>query len=373
MSLRREALGRVWGLVVKEFRQIFRDPRMARVIFISPLVQLVVFGYAVSTDLWRTSTYVVDHDRSRASREVVEALASSGYFRVTGRSDRSADIVRALDHGDAIVGLEIPPDFSARLRDGSGAHVQLLLDGTNSNTASVAQSYAERILLAHGLEAAGGAVPAAVDLRERAWYNADLQSRNYNVPAVVGALILLVCLLLTSLAVVREREIGTLEQLRVSPLESWELIVGKTVPFAAIGLVDLAIVTAAALLWFDVPFRGSVLWLVGASVLYLASGLGLGLLISTISKTQQEAFMGSFLVFMPAILLSGFMFPVSSMPASFRWLTLLNPVRHYIEIVRAIFLKGTGVASLWPQYVWLLALGAGLLWFASWRFRKGAE
>ena len=351
-----DALVRVWGLVVKEFRQVFRDPRMARVIFISPLIQLVVFGYAVSTDLWQTSTWLVDQEGSRRSRELVETLTSSGYFRVTGRSQRPADIVRALDRGEAIVGVQIPPDFSSRLEAGSGAPVQLLLDGTNSNTASVARSYAERIVQAWGLEAVESAVPPAVDLRERAWYNADLQSRNYNVPAVVGALILLVCLLLTSLAVVREREIGTLEQLQVSPLESWELIVGKTVPFA--------------LLWFDVPFRGSVLWLLVASLLYLASGLGLGLLISTISKTQQEAFMGSFLVFMPAILLSGFMFPVSSMPASFQWLTLFNPVRHYIEIVRAIFLKGTGALTLWPQYLWLLALGAGLLGFAAWRFRR---
>jgi len=364
------ALGRVWGLVVKEFRQVFRDPRMSRVIFVSPLIQLVVFGYAVSTDVWNTSTFVVDQDDTQESRELVEVLTASGYFRVVGRSDRSADVVEALDRGEAIVGLEIPPDYSTRLRSGTGTRLQLLLDGTNSNTASVARSYAERIILEYTLESGETPILPAVDLRERAWYNADLQSQNYNVPAVVGALILLVCLLLTSLAVVREREIGTLEQLRVSPLASGEMIVGKTVPFALIGLVDLAIVTTVALLWFGIPFRGSVLWLIGASVLYLASGLGLGLLISTISKTQQEAFMGSFLVFMPAILLSGFMFPVSSMPDSFQWFTLLNPVRHYIEIVRAIFLKGTGATSLWPQYLWLTVLGGALLGFAAWRFGR---
>ncbi len=369
-SARLESLVRIGGLVVKEFRQLFRDPRLGRLIFISPLIQLVVFGYAVSTDLWRTSTLVVDHDRTRASREIVEALSASGYFGVTGRSDRSADLVRALERGDALVGLEIPPGFSTGLRDGTGASVQLLLDGTDSNTASVARGYAERILQEYAREAAGRPPPLAVDLRERAWYNADLRSRNYNVPAVVGALILLVCLLLTSLAVVREREIGTLEQLRASPLGSRELILGKTIPFGIIGLMDLVLVTTAALWWFGVPLRGSVLWLLAASVLYLASGLGLGLLISTVSKTQQEAFMGSFLVFMPAILLSGFMFPVSSMPASFQWLTLLNPVRHYIEIVRDVFLKGTGVPSLWPQFLSLLLLGAGLLWVAAWRFRR---
>jgi ABC-2 type transport system permease protein len=329
-----------------------------------------VFGYAVSTDIWKTRTFVVDHDNSRESRELVEALSASGYFRVAGRSQRPADLVRALDHGDAILGVEIPAGFAASLQNGADrATVQLLLDGTNSNTASVAQGYAERIVQSYALEYAP-ARSLPVDLRERAWYNPDLASRNYNVPAVVGALIMLICLLLTSLAVVREREIGTLEQLQVSPLTSLELIAGKTIPFAVIGLVDLAVVTTVALLWFGVPFRGSLSLLFAASVLYLLSGLGVGLLISTISKTQQEAFMASFLVFMPAILLSGFMFPVSSMPEVFQWFTLLNPVRHYIEIVRAIFLKGTGLTALWPQFLALLTIGAGLLGFATTRFSK---
>lgn len=365
----KDGMERVLGMVAKEFRQIFRDPRMVRVIFIAPIFQLVVFGYAVSTDISRTDTFVVDHDRTQASRGLVEALTASGYFRVAGRSERPADLVRALDHGDAIVGVQIPVGFATSLRTGGPATVQILVDGTNSNTASVAQSYAERIVLSYALEHAP-ARPVTVDLRERAWYNPDLASRNYNVPAVVGALIMLVCLLLTALAVVREREIGTLEQLRVSPLASIELIAGKTIPFAVIGLVDLAVVTGVALLWFGVPFRGSLLLLFAASVLYLLSGLGVGLLISTISKTQQEAFMASFLVFMPAILLSGFMFPVSSMPGVFQWFTLINPVRHYIEIVRAVFLKGTGLAALWPQFAALLAIGLGLLGFATTRFSK---
>ncbi len=366
----RERGERVVGLLAKEFRQILRDPRLARVIFIAPVIQLVVFGYAVSTDVWRTRTFVVDHDGTQASRELVEALTAPGYFRVVGRSDRPADLVRALDHGDAIIGLEISPGFATALRDGSGAEVQILVDGTNSNTATVAQGYVERIVQSYGLRAAGTAARVGVDLRERAWYNPALASRDYNVPAVVGALILLVCLLLTSLAVVREREVGTLEQLRVSPLTPGELIAGKTVPFAVIGLLDLTLVTTVALAWFGVPFRGSFLVLFAASVLYILSGLGLGLLISTVSKTQQEAFMASFLVFMPAILLSGFMFPVSSMPEPFQWLTALNPVRHYIEIVRAVFLKGTGIAAVWAQFVALLVTGVGLLWFAAWRFRR---
>jgi ABC-2 type transport system permease protein len=356
-------------MVIKEFRQVFRDPRMARVIFVAPVIQLLIFGYAVSTDIADTGTFLVDQDQSRDSRDLVESLTASGYFRIVGRSDRPEDLVRALERGDAVVGLAIPVNFARDLRSGVGARVQILFDGTNSNTASVAQGYAERIVADFGRRMNPGFV-LPVDLRDRPWFNPNLESRDYNVPAVVGALIMLICLLLTSLAVVREREIGTLEQLQVSPLTAGELIAGKTIPFALIGLVDLAIVTAVALYWFEVPFRGSFLLLLGASFLYILSALGIGLFISTISTTQQEAFMASFLVFLPAILLSGFMFPVTSMPEIFQWVTLLNPVRHYIEIVRAVFLKGAGFDALSRQYAALFLIGNSVLVFAARRFRK---
>ncbi len=363
---------RVWQLVRKEFRQLFRDPRMSRVVFVAPVIQLMVFGYAVSTDIRDTTTFVVDHDRTQTSRALITALTASGYFRVSGRSDRPGDAVRALDHGDAIVALDIPVGFADALRGNRTAQVQMLFDGTNSNTATVALGYAERIVQAFGADFSAAPVSGGVDLRERAWFNPDLSSRNYNVPAVVGAIILLVCLLLTSLAVVRERELGTLEQLMVSPLTPGELIAGKTIPFAVIGLADLSIVTIIAIAWFGVPFQGSLVPLLVASVLYLLSGLGVGLLISTVSATQQEAFMASFLVFMPAILLSGFMFPVSSMPEVFQWLTYLNPVRHYLIIVRGVFLKGVGFTAMWTEFAALLALGAALLGLAATRFEKRA-
>lgn len=365
----RRRLERIAAMVIKEFRQVFRDPRMARVIFVAPVVQLLVFGYAVSTDIANTATFLVDQDRSRDSRELVDTFTASGYFRIVGRSDRASDLVRALERGDAVVGLTIPVDFSRDLRSGEGARVQILLDGTNSNTASVAQGYAERIVADFGRRRSPGLF-LPVDLRDRPWFNPNLESRDYNVPAVVGALIMLVSLLLTSLAVVREREIGTLEQLRVSPLTAGELIAGKTVPFAIVGLADLTIVTAVALYWFEVPFRGSFALLLAASALYILSALGIGLFISTISSTQQEAFMASFLVFMPAILLSGFMFPVTSMPEIFQWATLLNPVRHYIEIVRAVFLKGAGFDALSRQFAALALIGTSVLLFATTRFRK---
>ncbi len=372
---------RVLEMVRKEFLQIFRDPRLSRIIFIAPVLQLLAFGYAVSTDVRHTTTFVVDHDRTAVSRGLIEAFTASGYFDVVGRSDRTRDIVDVLDHGRATVGIVIPPGFARDVAAPEGGSVQILLDGTNSNTATVARGYAERIVQSYGARIAPAASPAGggagvpvtaapIDLRARAWFNPDLSSRDYNVPAVVGSLILLVCLLLTSLAVVREREIGTLEQLMVSPLRPAELIAGKTIPFALVGLADVALVTTVAILWFDIPFRGSLLLLLLATVLYILSGLGIGLLVSTASSTQQEAFMTTFLVFMPAILLSGFMFPVSSMPELFQWITLINPLRHYLVIVRGLFLKGVGMEALWPQYLALLGIGVSLLAFAGTRFHK---
>lgn len=351
---------RVFEMVRKELRQIFRDPRLSRVIFIAPIIQLLAFGYAVSTDVRNVSTLVVDHDRTQASRELVEAFTASGYFRILGFAERPADAVRALDRGDAVLVVVIPQGFGS----GRRSRVQLLLDGTNSNLANVARGYAERIVLSRA------ELPdPAVELRSRAWFNPGLESRDYNVPAVIGALLMLICLLLTSLAVVREREMGTLEQLLVSPLRPIELILGKILPFALIGLVDLGLVTAVALLWFRIPFRGNPLLLVLGTVLFLLPALGLGLLISSISNTQQEAFMSAFLVFLPTILLSGFMFPVASMPEGFQVLTLFNPLRHYLEIVRALFLKGAGIEALWRQFLALLGIGVLLLWLAARRFR----
>lgn len=364
----RARIERVFELVRKEFLQVWRDPRLVRLILVAPILQLMLFGYAVSTDVRNVATFVVDHDRTATSRALLEAFTASGYFRITAGSARPADMVDALDRGTALAGLVIPTGFSADLATGT-ARVQLLLDGSDSNTATVAQSYAERIVQAFGARAGGQAV-AAVELSERAWFNPDLKSRDYNVPAVIGAIILLVALLLTSLAVVREREIGTLEQLMVSPLTAGELIAGKTLPFAIIGLVDLVLVLIVALVWFKVPFVGSFTVLMLASILYLLGTLGIGLLISTVSRTQQEAFMTSFLVFMPVLLLSGFMFPIASMPEPFQWLTLANPLRHYLEIVRGVFLKGAGIGAMAPQFAALAALGVGFLAVATSRFRK---
>jgi ABC-2 type transport system permease protein len=355
-------------MVTKELRQLFRDPRTKRVIFVSPIIQLILFGYAVNTDVRNVATAVVDHDRSAASRELVAALTASGYFRVVLHSDRPTDLVMAMDRGAAVVGLEIPAGYARQLASGTPAHVQLLVDGTNSNTATVAQGYAARIVQEHALRLSG-ARGAPVRLQARAWFNPALESRAYNVPAVIGVIVLLMCLLLTAMAVVREREVGTLEQLLVSPLGAGELMISKTLPVAAIAMVQLATVTTVALLWFDVPLRGSGWALLLAAALFILAGLSFGLLLSTISATQQEAFLAMFLFMLPAIILSGFLYPVETMPELFQVLTLANPLRHFLEIVRGIFLKGAGPAELWLQFTVLAGMAITGLWLATRRFR----
>lgn len=370
--MRHDRLVRLRELIRKEFYQIRRDPRLLRIILAAPVIQLIIFGYAVSTDVRRTALFLVDLDNTQSSRALVDAFTSSGYFRIVGASARPSDLVDALDHADAVVGMEIPRGFAADLAEGNG-RVQLLFDGSNSNMATIARGYAERIVTQFAVERNPGVSAPAIDLRTRAWFNPDLESRDYNVPGVVALIILLICMLLTSLAVVREREIGTLEQLMVSPMTPGELIIGKTVPFAVIGLIDLGLVSTVGILWFDIPFRGNPLLLVVGCMAYLLPTLGMGLLISTVSKTQQEAFMLSFLVVMPIILLSGFLFPVSSMPWFFQKLTVFNPVRHFLEIIRAIFLKGADIRVLWPQFLWLLGMGVAVMGLAASRFQKTAR
>lgn len=369
----RARMGRVRALVRKELRQLFRDPRTKRVIFVSPVIQLVLFGYAVNTDVRRVPMQVVDHDRTTLSRALVEAFTASDYFRVAGRSDDAASIQRALDRGGAVVGLHIPPGFSRGVQAGGPGSVQVLVDGSNSNTATVAQGYAARIVQRFALSRADdrGLLPAGgIDLRARAWFNPSLASQVYNVPAVCGVIVLLMSLLLTALGVVREREMGTFDQLLVSPLNAGELMLGKTIPVAMVAFAQLLLVITVALLWFDIPLRGSVPFLLASAVVFVLAGLAIGLLISTISGTQQEAFLTMFLFIMPAIILSGFLYPVETMPEVFQTLTLANPLRHFLEIVRGVFLKGAGPADLAAQFGTLVGMaGVGLL-AATWRFRR---
>ena len=371
--MKRESLLRMRALLRKEFRQLFRDPKAKRIMFGAPLLQLLLFGYAVNTDVHDVPMHVVDYDGTAAARELQAALVAGGYFNIVAVSQRVGALERDLDAGHAGVGIVIPRGFARDLAAGRGAQVQLLVDGSSSNTGTVAQGYATRIVQQFGIDYArssGRMIGGGIDLRARAWYNPALVSRVYNVPAIIGVLLMLMCFLLTALNVVREREVGTLEQLMVSPITGSELILGKTIPVAIIAFIDLLLITTVALLWFDVPFRGHPADLVLAAAIYILACLGVGLLISTVSRTQQEAFMGMFLLLLPMIVLSGFMYPVRNMPEFFQQLTLLNPARHFLEIVRGIFLKGEGVFQLWPQYLAITITAAVVLGLAVRRFKR---
>jgi ABC-2 type transport system permease protein len=363
---------RVREMVRKELRQLFRDPRTKRVIFIAPIIQLILFGYAVNTDVRHVATFVVDHDRTPESRQLLDAFTSSEYFRVAASGMDPDEMRRALDAGTAVVGLWIPVGFARDLKAGRSPAVQVVIDGSSSNTATVAQGYATRIVREFGRRIpppTGAGSADALEFEPRAWFNASLESRAYNVPAVIGVIVLLMCLLLTAMGVVREREVGTLDQLLVSPLRPSELILGKTLPVAGIAMVQIFLVTSVALLWFGIPLRGSVLALALAAALFILAGLSAGLLISTLAATQQEAFLVMFLFLLPAIILSGFLYPIDTMPEIFQVLTLANPLRHFLEVVRAIFLKGAGARDIVPQLVFLASMAAAGIAFAVRRFR----
>ena len=372
-------LERIKHMLIKEFIQIFRDPRMKGVIFLMPIIQALVFGYAVTTDVRHIRTAVYDLDNSVASRELVTRFERSGYFDITQYIDRESRIRDLMDRGLVKAVLQMNRGFGEALRTGGTARLQLILDGTDSNTAGVVLNYgakiagqfSEQVLVTRLTRLAGsGQQPGRVDLQTRAWFNENLESRNFYVPGVIAVLVMLVTLMLTSMAVVREKEIGTMEQIMVTPITPLEFILGKTVPFALIGFADVILITLIGIVWFEVPIRGSLVLLFMATALYLMTTLGAGLLISTVSQTQQQAMMSAFLFYFPAVLLSGFMFPIANMPEAIQWLTYLNPLRYFLVVIRGIFLKGVGLGILWPQMAALAVLGVATLWFTSKRFKK---
>jgi len=380
---------RLKSMLIKEFIQAFRNPRMRIVLFVPPLVQLLIFGYAANTDIRNISLGVYDLDNTPESREMTEHFASSGYFRIMDRPKSPAEIRRLIDEGKVSAALQINPGFARRLRTRQGATVQIVVDGTDSNTASVVVAYAQRIVAEYSRQVLVQRifslpnipdemkrpffVKGGIEVESRAFFNPNLESRNFYVPGIMAFLIMLVTLLLTCMAIVREREIGTMEQLIVSPIRPFELILGKTIPFAIIGYIDVLIVTLVGVFWFEVPIRGSVLLLLAATTIYLLSSLGIGLFISTISHTQQQAMMTMFFFFVPAILLSGFVFPIANMPTIVQYLTYADPLRYFLVIIRGIFLKGSGFDILWPQMLALAILGGIVFTFSSLRFRKRME
>ena len=377
---------RIAVILRKEFIQTLREPRMRMLLFVPPLVQLIVFGFAVNLDVDHTRIAWMDADCTPLSRELRSRFEGSGRFEIVLEAASEADVQRTLDRGDAQAVVRVLPGFERETLRGRPVEVQVLVDGSNSNTASLVSAYASSIvadfssaisaerqnarLLARGAPAPVNAGAPQVTPRARVWFNPDLYSRNYFVPGVIGNIIFMVTLMLTAMAIVREKEIGTMEQLMVTPIRPIELMLGKTLPFAVTGIVEVALITTAALLIFHIPFRGSPLLLFLCAALFLMTSLGAGLFLSTISQTQQQAMMMNFFFSMPAFMLSGFAFPIQNMPEAVQWLTYLNPLRYFMEILRGIFLKGAGVPALWPQMVALAVYGVTVLMLSALRFHK---
>lgn len=377
-------LSRILNLMIKEFIQLRRD-RWAWIRLIAlPLIQVIIFGYAVTFEVFSVSTAILDLDHSQESRDLISRFTYTGRFHVVRIARTQADITRAIDRGDATVAITVYPRFAEYLRNGQSAPLQVIVDGTNSNTAMIALGYVGQIIsqfsqdyasdLATRLHGRGqGSRIVQVVLEQRPWYNPDLNSRWFFVPGVIAISILTIVVNLTSFAVVREREVGTLEQIMVTPIRPLEFISGKAVPFFIVGLALVSLIAAVGTLWFRIPFVGNLLVLLLGTSLYLLSVLGIGLLISTLCSTQQQAFATNFFVVNPMFTLSGFSFPIASMPNALQWLTYLNPVRYYLIIIRGTFLKGVGVAVLWPEMLALALLATGLLTLCVLRFRKSLD
>ncbi|MBZ5686630.1 MAG: ABC transporter permease [Acidobacteriia bacterium] len=376
-------LTRLKQMLIKEFIQVFRDKRTRILLFAPPIVQMLIFGYAATYEIHHVATVVLDLDHSQESRELVSRFTSSPYFDVQHQLTDSRQVKDLIDRGQATVALQINPGFAEDLRKGQTAPLQVIVDATNSNTALIASGYINQIALGFAKDYQQDRInrisPQLTDripnvqLEPRPWYNPDLRSRWFFVPGIVGSLTLVLVVNLTAFAVVREREIGTLEQIMVTPIRPAEFILGKTLPFFLIGLLDVSLIAVVGTLWFQVPFRGQLWVLFAGAILFLLCMLGVGLLISTISATQQQALVTSFFFIMPAITFSGFGFPISTMPQWLQYLTYASPLRYFLIVLRGTYLKGVGMDILWPQMLAMFCLGLGLLTLAVLRFHKALD
>lgn len=370
---------RIRHLIKKELVQTLRDKRLLRMLLMASIIQLFVFGYGVSTDVNHITTAVLDEDRTSDSRALTDQFIRSGYFVYTRAIERPDDINHLLDTGTVQLVLHIPRGFAEDISQGRTASVQTLLDGSDSMTAGIIAGYAAGVVRDYAanvrmerldrMKGITTRIPS-LDGRVRVWYNPELKSVNFMVPGVLCMILLIVTMMMTSLAIVKEKEIGTLEQLVVTPVTARELMIGKTVPFLLLGLVDMALVLAVAVFWFHIAIVGNIILLFALTVVFLLTSLGLGLLISTISKTQQEATMTSFFLLLPSMLLSGFMFPIANMPRVVQWVTYLIPMRYFLVIIRGIFLKGSGLEILWPQLLALVIFSIGIIGVSAARFQK---
>ena len=370
---------RIKTILTKEFLQIFRDPRMRFTIFVPPIIQVLVFGYAATMDITHVPTAVYDKDNTRQSREIIRDFGYSKYFDIDHYLYDEKQVREIIDKFDVLAVIKMDRGFARDLIGNRSAELQIVLDGTDSNSAMIVMGYAGQIIGNYNYQALkeraltllppGQTLPY-VDFRDRRWFNENLESKNYYLPGVIALIVTIMSLLLSSMAVVREKEIGTMEQLIVSPIRPIELILGKIAPFAVIACIQVTLITVVGVLWFKIPIRGSLPLLLGCTLIYLLTSLGAGLFLSTLCSTQQEAMMSVFLYFFPATLLSGFAYPIASMPKIIQYITYLNPLRYYLIILRGIFLKGIGFNILWDEILSLLVIGIIVLTLSTLRFRK---
>jgi ABC-2 type transport system permease protein len=367
-------MNRLVHIIRKEFLELRQDPRLFGIVIIAPIIQLTLLGYAATTDVRNVPLVVVDQDTSSESRELVSRFDASPSFDVIDGLPSIDGVDEYLNTGKAWMALDIPAGYGERIRAGQPTTVQVVADGTDANSTNVALGYAGTLVASYARELASplGQPPAPlVSADVRVWFNPQLESKDFMIPGILALLLLVVTTNLSSMSIVREKELGTLEQLNVTPIARWELIVGKLLPYALIGIIDVLLVVLVALLWFEVPLRGSFLLLFAMSVVYLMTTLGLGLFVSTISATQQQAMMtASFFFLIPMVFLSGFVFPIENMPAVIQPFTYLIPLRYFLVILRGIFLKGVGLEILWPDAVALLGWGIAILVLATLRSSK---
>jgi ABC-2 type transport system permease protein len=365
---------RLRHIIRKEFLELRQDPRLFGIVIIAPIIQLAMLGYAATTDVRNVPLVIVDQDGSSESRELVARFDASPSFEVIDRATSTVEIDRFLDTGAAWMVLAIPADYGERVRSGQPATVQVVADGTDANSTNVALGYTGTLIASYARELAtppgqSGAPLVSADVR--VWFNPELESKDFMIPGILALLLLVVTTNLSSMSIVREKELGTLEQLNVTPVARWELVVGKLLPYAFIGVVDVVLVVLVALLWFEVPLRGSLALLFAMCLVYLLTTLGLGLFVSTISSTQQQAMMtASFFFLIPMVFLSGFVFPIENMPEIIQPVTYLIPLRYFLVILRGIFLKGVGLEVLWPDALALTAWGVGIVVLATLRSSK---
>jgi ABC-2 type transport system permease protein len=370
---------RIGAIFKKELRHIMRDPRSLGLALVQPLVMLLLFGSALSLDVDRIPTLVYDADQTSASRELVRQFQGSKYFQVEGFVGSNRAVERGIDQNRILVGLIVPRDYAKHVAAGQVADFQILLDGSDSNTASIALSYVNALVQDYGnkLRAtalsrhAGHALPVPVDFQVRIWYNSSLESKNFVVPGLVAVILVVIAGMLASLTIAREWEMGTMEQLLSTPVRPAELVLAKMLAFFTVGAVDTTIAVLVGVFVFDVPFRGSVWLLALTSCLFLSGVFFWGILISALAKTQLVAYqVGVATTFLPSFLLSGFIYSIDNMPKVVQWITHIVPARYFVTILRGIFLKGVGPAVLWGNMLLLVCFMVGVFFLATWRLSQ---